>query len=100
MDGETYQYVGKLIANAACVWFAFWAIRSKYELDYKLNRAAQTLRWGVIVVAFSVALLRAPQFKAVRITAGIVFLAFLCWPNFAYHLTRLFWRSVRVDKDS
>ncbi len=27
---------------------------------------------------------------AARLTSGFVGLAFLCWPNFAYHLTNLF----------
>jgi hypothetical protein len=31
-----------------------------------------------------------PNFAALRVSAGFTAIGFLCWPNFAYHLTKLF----------
>jgi hypothetical protein len=76
------------IAN---IWFAVWAIRHRGELDYDLDRNAKIIRWSVVAVCLGLAvqepqLLNPPWF---RITVGIVGIAFLAWPNFAYHLTRV-----------
>jgi hypothetical protein len=75
------------------VWFFFWPYRRKFELDYKLDRAGNIVRWSVVLAGFGVALLPGPRFGATRVVAGMVLLAFLAWPNFAYHLVRLFRRS-------
>jgi hypothetical protein len=90
----TISYLGELAAGAVSIWFFFWPYRRKYELDYKLDRTAQTVRWSIVLACFGVALLPGPQFKPVRIVAGIILAAFLAWPNFAYHLARLFRRGV------
>jgi hypothetical protein len=87
------SYAGRLAADAVCIWLAVWAIRKKHGLDEKLDRNAQAVRWLIVVSSFGLALLRGPEFKLIRIFAGLLLLAFLCWPNFAYHLTGLFRRS-------
>jgi tryptophan-rich sensory protein len=81
--------MGGLTSGAVSVWLFFWAYRRKYELDYKLDSTAQTMRWLIVVFGFTVALIPGPQFKIVRIIAGVLLLAFLAWPNFAHYLTQL-----------
>jgi|ERR1700687_221206 hypothetical protein len=100
--GEIQSDVSKLLAEAVCVWFAFWAIRRKYELDYKLDRAAQIVRWLAIAVSIPLGQLGARIFEPLRIFSAFLFLAFLAWPNFAYHLTRLLrsWRVLRDPRSS
>jgi hypothetical protein len=82
----TFSYLSGLACGAVSVWFFFWAYRRKYELDYKLDRTAQTVRWSIVLAGFDLALLPGSEFKIVRITGGFVLVAFLAWPNFAYHL--------------
>lgn len=79
----------KLIAESICVWLAFWAIRRKYELDYKLDRSMQALRWLVVVGAILLARYAAETSELLRVLSALVFLSFLAWPNLAYHLVRV-----------
>jgi hypothetical protein len=76
------------IAN---IWFVVWAISHRGELDYDLDLNAKIIRWFVVVVCLGLAiqvpqLLNPPWF---RFTVGLIGIAFLVWPNFAYHLTRV-----------
>jgi hypothetical protein len=43
--------LGTLFAEAVSVWLGFWAIRRKYDLDYKLDRSAQVMRWTIIAIS-------------------------------------------------
>lgn len=80
-------YSARLAANMVCVWFAFWAIRRKYEIDEKLDRKARIFRWTVVILGFAAAQLRGPEFAWVRVLSALSALAFLCWPNLARRLT-------------
>jgi len=91
------HYFSRLAADVACIWFAVWAIRKRYDVDEKLDRAAQTVRWCIVATSFGLVLVPGPEFKLVRIVAGVLLLAFLCWPNFAYHLRQLFKRSRALE---
>ena len=71
------------------MWFASWAFRKRYELDHPLDMGMQVFRWSVVCVAFGLALIPGPGAKWIRLCGGFTGLAFLCWPNFAYHITRL-----------
>jgi hypothetical protein len=71
-------------------WFSARAIRHRWQLDYKLSARARSVRWGVIAACYSAALTPGANFAAFRVSAGFIALGFLCWPNFAYHLTKLF----------
>lgn len=78
------------------IWLAVWAIRRKGELDYQLDRTAKAVRW--IIVAFCFGLVfRAGQLLSptTRVCLGIAGIAFLVWPNLAYHITR-FLRLIKV----
>ncbi len=80
-----------LSSSVAGIWFVFWAQRRTYELDYDLDRTMRTVRWSAVLAGFAAALLQGHRFVAVRIIGGIILLAFLCWPNFSYHVVG-FWR--------
>jgi hypothetical protein len=95
---STLSYLGGLASGAVSVWFFFWVYRRKYELDYKLDKTAQTMRWLIVLFGFAIALIPGPQFKIPRIIAGVMLVAFLAWPNFAHHLTVLFRRPTEGQK--
>jgi hypothetical protein len=95
---EIQSDFGKLSAEAACIWFAFWAVRRKYELDYKLDRTAQTVRWLKVAISVPLGQLGARIFEPLRIFSAFLFLAFLAWPSFAYQLTRLL-RNLRILRE-
>src|SRR5207245_2455867 len=91
----TLLYAGSLARNAVTIWIAFFAIRWKYELDYKLDHVAKVVRWATISLGFAIALLPGAKLGIIRLLFGAVFMAFLAWPNLAYHLTR-FLRRCRL----
>jgi hypothetical protein len=73
-----------------CIWLSVWAIRKKAEIDLPLDRASQSLRCSVILLGFAVAHLPGADLGYVRVTGYLVGMVFLCWPNFSYHLAKLF----------
>jgi hypothetical protein len=81
--------VSFLTERSVGIWFTFWALRYRAGWDYKLNRAAKIVRWSVVGVGY---LLGAslPGPAAVRLVPGFIGVGFLCWPNFAYRLAKLF----------
>src|SRR6266849_6619181 len=87
---EGIQTYLKLAADAACIWLAFWALRRKYELDYKLDPMARTIRWLIVAASVPLARIGAVKFEPLRVFSAFLFLAFLVWPNLAYHLARIF----------
>jgi hypothetical protein len=89
---ESLAYLGGLSEYVVGIWIVFWAYRSHYALDYELDRAGHVLRWSVVLLGFSSVLLPGSEFAYVRVAGGVLGLAFLVWPNFAYHLRQLFKR--------
>jgi len=91
-DGDpSMEYASGLVEYALGIWFAAWAFRKRYEVDYRLDRGMQILRWSVIGVGFAMAQIAGgTAAKWVRLCGAFIALAFLCWPNLAYHVTRLF----------
>jgi hypothetical protein len=97
------MHVGEKLENVpiANIWFVAWAVRHRGELDYDLDWNAKIVRWFVVVACLGLAvqvpqLLNPPWF---RFTVGAVGIAFLVWPNFAYHVTRVLrWlKLIRTD---
>jgi hypothetical protein len=81
------SFYGSYSAKIACIWFSVWAIRKKADADYSLDRPVRVVRWIAVVVGFAVGYcVPKPEFWYVRVAGGFLGLAFLCWPNFAYHL--------------
>jgi hypothetical protein len=78
-----------LAQGEVCLWFAAWSIRRKGEMDMRLDRAAHWLRWIVVVGGWLLASIPGGKYGAPRAVAGLVGLAFLCWPNIAQHTVGL-----------
>jgi hypothetical protein len=79
---------GYLLEGSAGIWFSSWALRYRIGCDYKLSGVAEATRWTIILVGYLLA--AALPIPMARLISGFVGLAFLCWPNFAYHLTNLY----------
>lgn len=93
---DTIAHVSWMFEKSLGIWFAAWAIRYKAQWDYKLSKAATALRWAVVLTAYSLAA-SVPGPGFVRAILRVIGLGFLCWPNFAYHLSKFFieWPTVR-----
>lgn len=78
------------VAAIVNVWFAFWAIRRRGELDIPLDRTAKAVRWMVALsfLSFPFAFPHLIDSYAFRLSVGLVGWAFLCWPNLAFHFTK------------
>lgn len=84
----TVSQAGYLLERSAGIWFASWAVGYRAGWDHKLSGLAEATRWTIVLVGYLLGVsLPGP---AARLTCGFLGLAFLCWPNFAYHLTNLF----------
>ncbi len=86
-------------AKIACIWLSVWAIRRRVEADYPLDRSARIVRWTVVAVGFAIGYY-VPGLEIggyVRVAGLVLGLGFLCWPNFAHHLTNLFRRNASQD---
>jgi hypothetical protein len=81
-----------LATSAVSVWFTAWVIRSSFDLDLKLTRTEQIVRWLVIGVCIAPTLLRGPRYAYVRLIFGIVGVSFFAWPNLGHHVTSVFSR--------
>lgn len=92
MANGTVLYASQITSCAVSVWFVSWALRRKYELDYKLTAMEQLTRWVIVAVAFGLTFLPDSNLATVRITSGILGIAFVAWPNLARHLMGLFGR--------
>jgi hypothetical protein len=73
------------------IWIAAWAIRRQGELDYELDPTAKFIRWIVASLCLGIPIFRPEVLKSpsLRISLGLIGLAFLVWPNLAYHLSNL-----------
>lgn len=85
MPADIAAQTGFLIEKSVGPWLAVWAVRYRWNLDYRLSANARLVRWGVVAVGYSMAL--GSTIRDIRLAGVLVGLAFLCWPNFAYHLT-------------
>src|SRR6266496_2436836 len=82
-------------------WLAFWAIRRRGEFDYELDLMGKIVRWAIVVLALFLVQIPGPKLATFRVIVGCVGMAFLVWPNFAYHLTnilkQIFGRKINDD---
>ena len=84
-----FAHVSFLVQKSVGIWLAVWAIRYKADWDYKLSGTAKSVRWGVVGIGYLLAA-SLPGPAPMRLVPGLLGICFLCWPNFAYHLTNLF----------
>lgn len=87
------QGIGAL-ASLGAVWVCSWAIRRAGEFDRPLDFAAKLTRWALVIVLLGAATYY-PGYSASRLALGLGGMAFLAWPNFAYHIAR-FLRRCRL----
>ncbi|MDP8989791.1 MAG: DUF3592 domain-containing protein [Acidobacteriota bacterium] len=87
VDGTYASYVAQ---KALGPWFSAWAIRRRWQLDYNLSVRARSVRWAIVATGYSMTLTPGTELWVVRVCGGFTGLGFLCWPNFAYHLTKVF----------
>ena len=88
---------GRDVAAIMSIWIASWAIWHKGELDYNLDGAGKIIRWLSVGICLGLVFL-APELlnlSYLRISVFVLGMAFLAWPNLAYHLTRFF-RQLRM----
>jgi hypothetical protein len=79
------------------IWFVCWAIRRRGELDIPLDATARVFRWSLAISLLSFPFLfpSLVDVPAFRVCVGFTGLAFLCWPNLAFRLTK-FLRRLRI----
>src|SRR5215470_6449101 len=77
-------------ASVIGIWVSVWAIRRKSDVDYRLDSTEKTIRWSIAFIGLSVTRLPGSSLGYVRLAGLLLGMAFLCWPNFAHHLARLF----------
>lgn len=94
MFKEILAHASVLAQAGISLWFVVWAIRRKGEMDEKLDRPSKVVRWVIVYSGWILMSIPGRFFWLPRAIAGALSLAFLCWPNFAYHLTK----SVRRHK--
>jgi hypothetical protein len=84
----------KVLAGCSIsLFFVSWAIRRGSEVDEKLDSTVQITRWAVVAFGYLAGSVPGPRFAIFKVILLLLGLAFLCWPNFAYHLTNFFRRG-------
>jgi len=103
MRGNLLSFYWDHAPQIVCIWFAFWSVRRGAEADYPLNRTAKKVRWTAVSIGFFVGYYGyyAPANfgGSIRVAGFLWVMAFLCWPNLAYHLTNLFGRRKDGEQD-
>lgn len=86
----TVTYIKSIAIDSAALWFVAWGIRKKYDLDLGLSTRGWLIRLLVICCGIFSLCLRSHKYEYVRVVGGLLGIAFLVWPNFAFHLSELF----------
>jgi hypothetical protein len=82
--------VNYLLLKSSGLWLSVWAIRSKWDIDYKLSALGKSVRWAVVFICFALTSVPGASLGWFRIVAYLTGTSFLCWPNLAYHLAKAF----------
>lgn len=82
----------KMLAYVIGIYLSVWAIRKRYEVDYKLDVYDQVFRLGFAALGIALGIVPGSSLGWLRATGGLLFLAFLCWPNLGYYVSRFFGR--------
>jgi hypothetical protein len=89
---EVRGFFANATSTMLSLWMLLWGIRWKGELDYELDDTAKHIRWLRVLVGWATLMMSTvPRISfAWGILLGWIWAtAFLAWPNFAYHLTRV-----------
>lgn len=97
-----FLQVSYALEKSLGLWLTFWTIRFSAGIDYKLSARGKAVRWGVVVVYFALTSLPGAGRGWFRVSSCLIGLAFLCWPNLAYHCSKLFdeWPTAEGRVDS
>ena len=86
---QMWSIASRLAGAEICIWLIVWSIRRRGEIDEKLDPTGKLIRWGVVLGGWLLASIPGGRFGPFRAVVGLLGLAFLCWPNLAYHTARL-----------
>ena len=89
--------IAEFTSSVACIWLASWGFRRRYETDQPLGSTGQAVRWLFVVGGLSLGFLHGANLGALRVAGLVVGMAFLCWPNLAFHTARVFRRKNEMD---
>ncbi len=85
-----FPQVSHALQGSLGLWLMFWTIRFSAGIDYKLSARGKAIRWVVVVVCFALTSVPGASLGWFRVSSYLAGLAFLCWPNLAYRLSKLF----------
>jgi hypothetical protein len=85
-----FPQVSYALQKSVGLWLSIWAVRFSAGIDYTLSAQGKTIRWTVVVICFALTSVPGASLGWFRVSWYLVGLAFLCWPNLAYHLGKLF----------
>jgi hypothetical protein len=85
-----FPQVSYALQKSVGLWLSVWAVRFSAGIDYKLSAQGKTIRWAVVVICFALTSVPGASLGWFRVSSYLIGLAFLCWPNLAYHLGKLF----------
>jgi hypothetical protein len=100
IDTETAAYLTGLAKSVFSIWLVAWMIRRGNDIDVRLNRLEQYIRWLVVTVAFVCVLPSGSSFEAIRVGGGVIGIAFLVWPNLGHHTVELFRKKESRDNNT
>ena len=97
-----FPQVSYALEKSLGLWMSIWAIRYNAGVDYRLGAKARAIRWLAVVSCFALTSLPGASVGWFRVFSYLVGLAFLCWPNLAYHVSKLIeeWPAVEGRVDS
>jgi hypothetical protein len=98
MLSDTANYFSQLTTGVVSVWFVCWALRKRYELDVKLTRSEQKVRWLVAASSLALTFVPGEHLAAIRIIGFAIGTWFIAWPNVAHSLVSRFLRSSAADE--
>jgi hypothetical protein len=79
---------------STCIGIRFitWGMERKFELGEQPKPRARTIRWSIVLGSLLLGYVPGEKLWALRVLAGIVGVAFACWPNFSNRV----WKQPRV----
>jgi len=100
MFRQMLEHASFVFEGSIGIWLSIWVIRYKAEIDEKLDAPAKAVRWGIVIAGFLVAAIPGSRFGWVRVLGYVIGLLFLCWPNFAYHIRRVFASETNAESET
>jgi hypothetical protein len=83
-----FAQAGYIIQRSLGIWLSIWAVRYGMSIDYRLGIRGKVTRWAAVLLCFGLTAVPGSKLGWFRIICYLVGLAFLCWPNLAYYLSK------------